>query len=81
MNLNDDVVDRWRNAFFGYALANGTFAIRGGHVLGGGGGVWLIADEADTTAHFSGVRFIGLSGPKVGEVECCGFTATATFGP
>jgi hypothetical protein len=69
------------NTFFGYALVYGTYAVKGGHVLGGGGGVWLIADEADTTAHFSGVRFFGLSGPKVGEVECCGFTATATFSP
>jgi hypothetical protein len=69
------------SAFFGYALFNGTISVQGGHVLGGGGGVWLIADEADMTAHFSHVRFAGLSGPKVGKVECCGFTATATFGP
>jgi hypothetical protein len=50
-------------------------------VGGGGGGVWAIADAADTVIVLDNVTFSGLSGPAVEELECCGFTATVTGGP
>jgi hypothetical protein len=69
------------NDFFGLGLFDGTFFINGARISGGGGGVWVIADTADTTVVLNSVTFSGLSGPAVEEVECCGFTATVTGGP
>jgi hypothetical protein len=69
------------NDFFGLALFDGTFTIDGAQISGGGGGVWLIADSADTNVTLNDVTFSGLSGPEIEKVECCGFTATVTTAP
>lgn len=69
------------NDFFGLALFDGTFSIDGAQISGGGGGVWVIADSADTNVALHDVTFSGLSGPEIEKVECCGFTATVTSGP
>ena len=68
-------------AFFGMGLFDGTFRVDGGQIHGGGGGVWVIADSADSTVVLDHVTFSGLSGPAVEELECCGFNATVTGGP
>jgi parallel beta helix pectate lyase-like protein len=69
------------NEFFGLGLFDGTFLIDGAQISGGGGGVWVIADSADTTVVLKNVTFSGLSGPVVEKVECCSFTATVIGGP
>jgi hypothetical protein len=69
------------NDFFGLGLIDGTFVVDGGEITGGGGGVWAIADSANTNVTLNGVSISGLSGPEIGKVECCGFTATVTTGP
>jgi hypothetical protein len=69
------------NDFFGLALFDGNFTIDGGQVKGGGGGVWVIADSTDTNVVLNHVTFTHLSGPEIGKVECCGFSATVTQGP
>jgi hypothetical protein len=69
------------NAFFGLGLFDGTFLIDGAQISGGGGGVWVIADSANSTVVLDDVTFSGLSGPEIQKVECCGFTATVTSVP
>ena len=69
------------NDFFGMALLDGTFVVDGGSVSGGGGGLWMIADSANTNVTLNGVTFSGLGGPTVDKVECCGFSATVTINP
>lgn len=69
------------NDYFGLGLFYGTFVIDGAQISGGGGGVWVIADAADTTVALHNVTFSRLSGPAVEELECCGFAATVTGGP
>ena len=66
------------NEYFGMGLISGTFRIDGGQIVGGGGGVWAIADSADTVVVLNRVTVARLSGPTVEELECCGFTATVT---
>lgn len=67
------------NEFFGWGLFDGTFLIEGAQIKGGGGGVWLIAQGANTNVLLRNVTFTKLSGPETQKVECCGFTATVTF--
>jgi hypothetical protein len=69
------------NEYFGMGLVDGAFVIDGAQISGGGGGIWLIADTANTTVILNAVTFSGLSGPKVETLECCGFNATVTEGP
>jgi hypothetical protein len=69
------------NDFFGLALFDGSFTIDGAQITGGGGGLWAIADSADTNVQLNDVTFSGLSGPEIGKVECCGFTSTVTSVP
>jgi Right handed beta helix region len=69
------------NDFFGLALFDGEFVVDGGSVSGGGGGLWMIADSANTNVTLNGVAFSGLGGPTVDKVECCGFVATVTINP
>jgi len=69
------------NDFFGLGVFDGTFVIDGGQISGGGGGLWAIADSANTNVSLNGVTFSGLSGPEIEKVECCGFTATVTTSP
>ncbi len=76
----DELRDNWmvNNDFFGLALFDGNFVVDRAQIIGGGGGVWVIAAASDTTVELNHVRFAKLSGPEVGKVECCGFTATVT---
>ena len=69
------------NDFFGLAVGDGTFLIDHAQIKGGGGGVWVIADAAETNVRLKDVKFVGISGPKVQKLECCGFTATVTTAP
>jgi hypothetical protein len=69
------------NDYFGIALQDGTFTSRKDVVIGGVGGVAVIAGSVDTTASLDKVKIRGTSGPKVQEFECCGFTATVIGGP
>ncbi|MGH9276522.1 MAG: right-handed parallel beta-helix repeat-containing protein, partial [Acidimicrobiales bacterium] len=69
------------NELFGLGLINGTFRVNGGQIVGGGGGLWAIADAANTNVALHHVNFARLSGPKVEKLECCGFTATVTGAP
>ena len=78
MFSNNRMVD---NDYFGMGLVDGTFVIDGAEITGGGGGVWVIADTANSTVVLDNVTFSGLSGPEVDKVECCGFTATVITGP
>jgi len=80
---SDDISDNVMvdSDFFGMALFDGTFVVDGGSVSGGGGGLWMIADGADTNVTLNGVAFSGLGGPTVDKVEREGFTATVTINP
>lgn len=69
------------NSFFGLALVDGTFVVEGGVVSGGGGGLWAIAQGANTAIELRHVGLSRLSGPQVDKFECCGFTATVTITP
>jgi hypothetical protein len=69
------------NDFFGLAVFDGAFVVDGAQISGGGGGFWAIADSTNTTVALNDVTFSRLSGPEIGKVECCGFTATVTTGP
>ncbi|MEO8134128.1 MAG: right-handed parallel beta-helix repeat-containing protein [Betaproteobacteria bacterium] len=69
------------NAFFGMGLFDGNFLIDGAQISGGGGGVWVIADSANSTVILNDVTFSRLSGPEIQKLECCGFTATVTSVP
>ena len=75
---NNRMID---NDFFGLALFDGDFAVDGGLIRGGGGGLWVIADAVDTNVALHHVTMSHLSGPEIEKVECCGFTATVTRGP
>jgi hypothetical protein len=68
------------NDFFGIGVFNGAFQISHTHVRGGGGGLWVIADGADTSVVLDHVSFSHLSGPVVEKVENGG-TATVTGEP
>jgi hypothetical protein len=67
--------------FFGIGLIDGTFLIDHAQIKGGAGGVWVIAQGANTTAVLDHVSYSGLSGPEVEELECCGFAATVSITP
>jgi hypothetical protein len=72
------------NDYFGLALvgvADGSFAIDGGEISGGGGGVWVTAVLADMTVVLNKVTFSDLSGPPVEILEDGGYTATVVGGP
>ena len=69
------------NDFFALGLFDGNFLIDGAQISGGGGGVWVIADSANSNVVLDNVTFSALSGPVVEKVECCGFTATVSGAP
>ena len=69
------------NDYFGIALQDGTFTSTKDLIVGGGGGVAVIAAFSDTTATLDKVKVVGTSGPTVQEFECCGFTSTVIGGP
>jgi len=64
------------NHYFGAALQDGSFTMRGDRIRGGVGGVAAIAAFADTVATLDNVRIAATSGAALQEFECCGFTAT-----
>ena len=69
------------NMYFGLALFDGQFVIDGALISGGGGGLWVIAQGANTSVVLRDTAFNRLSGPKFDVLECCGFTATVTIEP
>ena len=69
------------NTYFGLALVDGQFTIDGALISGGGGGLWVIAQGANTSVVLRDTSFNRLSGPKIDVLECCGFTATVTTAP
>lgn len=75
---NNRMVD---NEFFGMGLFDGNFLIDGAQIKGGGGGVWVIAQGANTSVTLHDVSFAKLSGPSVQKLECCGFSASVTIAP
>lgn len=73
--------DITRSSYFGTALQDGSFTVRGDRIDGGVGGVAVVAASADTKAVLDGVRIGRTSGAPVRTFECCGFTATVTVRP
>ncbi|MFB0631838.1 hypothetical protein [Streptomyces sp. AB3(2024)] len=73
--------DITRSSYFGTALQDGSFTVRGGRIEGGAGGVAVVAASADTKAVLDGVRIGRTSGAPVRTFECCGFTATVAVRP
>jgi len=50
-------------------------------VISGGGGLWAIAQAANTTVVLRETTFSKLSGPKIEVLECCGFTVEVIVAP
>jgi nitrous oxidase accessory protein NosD len=69
------------NSYFGLALQDGSLTSSHDQILGGLGGVAVIAASADTTATLDHINISKNSGPAVQKFECCGFTATTIGGP
>ena len=69
------------NTYFGLALVDGRFVIKGAMISGGGGGLWVIAQGANTSVVLRDTAFKRLSGPRIELLECCGFTATVRIAP
>ncbi len=69
------------NDYFALALQDGAFTSRKDVIIGGGGGVAVIAAFADTTATLDHIKIAGTPGAPVQKFECCGFTATVVGGP
>lgn len=69
------------NDYFGIALQDGSFTVSKDVIVGGTGGVAVIAAFVDTEAVLDDITIAGTSGPPVQEFECCGFTATTIGGP
>jgi hypothetical protein len=67
--------------YFGLALQDGDMTSTSDAIVGGGGGVAVIASFVDTTATLTDITIAGVSGPALQEFECCGFTATVISGP
>ena len=72
------------NDYFGLGLvgeADGAFAITGGEITGGAGGLWAVAVQTDMTVELHKVTFSGQSGSAVEILEDGGFTATVVGRP
>ena len=69
------------NSYFGLALQDGLLTSSHDRVLGGVGGVAVIAASADTRAVLDHVKIARTSGAPVQKFECCGFTATTIVWP
>ena len=72
------------NDYFGlglFGVNDGAFAIEGGEIVGGGGGVWVTAVFVDMVVLLKKVSFSGLSGPTVEVLEDGGFTGTVIGEP
>ena len=69
------------NELFGLAVFDGTFYIDGARIRGGGGGIWVIAQGANTAVQLDDVSIRRIAGPRIQLLECCGFTATVTDVP
>ena len=75
---HNEVLD---NSYFGLALQDGSLRSSHDQILGGSGGVAVIAAFADTVATLDHSKISKTSGPAVQEFECCGFSATTIGGP
>jgi hypothetical protein len=64
------------NRYFGIALQDHAYLVEKDLVVGGFGGVAVIASGADTTATLDKVKIVGTSGAPVQKFECCGFSAS-----
>ena len=71
----------WNNDYFGIAFQDGAFTSSRDLIVGGGGGVAVVAAFADTTGTLDRIKIVGTAGPKVQTFECCGFTAAVVGGP
>ena len=69
------------NDYFGMALQDGSFSVNGDVILGGVGGIAVIAASVDTEALLNKATIAGTSGTPVQYFECCGFTATTIGRP
>lgn len=69
------------NDYFGMALQDGSFTVSKDVIVGGTGGVAVIAAFADTEAVLDNLHIAGTLGAPVQKFECCGFTATTIGGP
>ena len=70
----------WDNDYFGIALQDGSFSVKGDYIRGGEGGVAVIAAFADSDADLRDVRISHTAGQRIQTFECCGFTATVRDG-
>lgn len=66
----------WDNDYFGIALQDGSFMVRGDRIHGGEGGVAVIAYYDDAHAQLRHVLVAGTTGEPFQTFECCGFTST-----
>jgi len=72
------------NEFFGLTLIgvdDGAFAIHGGEVKGGGGGLWLTPVAVDMNVLLKRVKFSRLGGPDVQVLEGAPFKAIVVKKP
>jgi hypothetical protein len=69
------------NRYFGIIVQDGDGSTRGNVIAGGQSGIGVVADAVDTTFVGRGDRISGTSDAPVREIECCGYTATATLTP
>jgi Right handed beta helix region len=69
------------NSDFGYELADGSFVVSDDRIVGGIGGVAVLAVGADADVRLIREQIVGTSGPPVLTEQCCGFTATASRQP
>jgi hypothetical protein len=69
------------NSYFGLALQDGSFRVSRDAILGGTGGVAVIASSVNTQAVLDHVTIAGTSAAPVQKFQCCGFTATTVGGP
>jgi parallel beta-helix repeat protein len=65
------------NRFFGIVIQDGDGTTSENTITGGQVGIGVVADAVDTTGVLRGDQINGTTIAPVGEIECCGFTATA----
>jgi hypothetical protein len=70
-----------KNELFGMELLDGAFVASDDRIVGGLGGVVVLAVTADAHAQLNREKISGTSGAAVQTAECCGFTATASSTP
>jgi parallel beta-helix repeat protein len=66
------------NRWFGIVIQDGDGSATGNTVTGGEVGIALVAQAVDTTAFLRDNRLRRTTVASVRELQCCGYTATAT---